>query len=373
MFRTVIVSLAAIVLIATAAPAQEVKKVDDKKVDDKKVDDKGLEPLVPKTSPKTGPTIKTGEGGTPGAVEINFLDGSTVRMVLQSDKMEIATPYGQLAVPVKDIRAIDFGLHFPDGIDARIQQAIKSLGGEVYRDRDQAGKALLELGPYAFPAVFEASRSTDLEVSRRAKGILKELQAKHPKKDLKVSVEDRVITPSFTIVGRILTTSLKAKAELFGEVNLPVARMRAMRSLYGLGLDIEVVIDAGKYANQGQWMETEFQVDGRSAISITAKGSVDTMPQQQGGQWMVGPNGLQGRNQGMHIPVAAGRKVNGPINNQTYGGMLLGKIGEDGEPFTIGERYEGMPETQGKLYLHIGPSPWNNQSTGSFEVKISRK
>src|SRR5438034_11839089 len=61
------------------------------------------------------------------------------------------------------------------------------------------------------------------------------------------------------------------------------------------------------------------------------------------------------------------------INGQMYGGMLLGKIGEDGEAFTIGERYEGTPEAQGKLYLHIGPSPWNAQSQGSYDVKIARK
>ena len=83
--------------------------------------------------------------------------------------------------------------------------------------------------------------------------------------DLRYGVRMLIKTPSFTIVGRILTTSIKAKAELFGDVDLPVSRMRAMRSMSGLGQDTEVVIDAGKYANAGQWMETDFQVDGRSA------------------------------------------------------------------------------------------------------------
>ena len=53
--------------------------------------------------------------------------------------------------------------------------------------------------------------------------------------------------------------------------------------------------------------------------------------------------------------------------------MLLGKIGEEGEMFIVGERYEGMPETEGKLFLHIGPSQWNAQSAGQFDVKVSRK
>ena len=367
MFRTMIVAQIT-TLLAAGASAQFKDKVETKK-------DAAPTPvpLLQKGAPKVDPGVKAPPIVViPGEVEINLLNGSTVRMILQSEKLEIATAFGQLSVPSKSIHAIDFGLHFPDGVEARIQQAIKGLGGDNFRDRDLAGKTLIELGPYSFPAVSEASKSSELEVSRRAKELLTQLQKRHPKKDLKSTTDDRVITPGFTIVGRILTPTIKAKAELFGEVDLPVARMRALRSMAGLGLDVDVTIDAAKYANQGQWMETEFQVDGRTAIVVTAKGLVDVWP-QQGGNYIVGPNGLQGRNMGMNMVFAPGRKIAGPINGQQYGGALLAKVGEDGEIFTIGERYEGTPEAQGKLYLHIGPSPWNQQCTGHYEVKIARK
>jgi hypothetical protein len=361
MFRIMTVSLA-ITLVATAASAQ-----------DKRADKKMVEPVEVKTTPKAGPTIKAPvDTGLPGEVEINFLNGSTVRMVLQSEKLEIATPYGQLAVPTKEIRAIEFGLHFPDGIEARIQQTVRSLNAADFHERDQAGKTLLELGPYSFPAVLEASRAGELEVAMRAKALVKQLQAKHQKKDLKTGAEDRVVTPTFTIVGRILTFKLKAKAELFGDVDLPVARMRTLRSFAHAGLDVEVIVDAARYGGQGQWLETDFQVDGRTTVQITAQGQVDVWPQQNG-QFIVGPNGLQGRNAGMQAILVPGRKIRGAINAHTFGGALLGKVGEDGEVFAIGERYEGMPDQTGKLYLHIGPSPWNAQSTGTYEVKISRK
>jgi hypothetical protein len=52
-------------------------------------------------------------------------------------------------------------------------------------------------------------------------------------------------------------------------------------------------------------------------------------------------------------------------------GTLVGRIGEDGTPFVIGERYTGRPVRSGKLYLHIGPSPWNNASTGAYRVRIA--
>jgi hypothetical protein len=373
MVRLLIVSLA-IGVAVMAVPAQDVKDTvkDAVKREFKKTEEKKTETSPVKTPKVESPVRVPVRVGVPGEVEINFLNGSSVRMVLESEKLEVATPYGQLAVPSKEIRAIEFGLHFPDGIQDRIQQAVKSLGAENYRDRDQAGKALIELGPYSFPAVLEASTASDLEVSRRGKELVKQLRARHPKRDLKTASADRIVTPTFTIVGQILTPTLKAKAELFGDVELPVARMRTLRSFADAGLDIDLTIDAARYANQGQWLETDFQVDGRTTFVVTAKGQVDVWP-QQGGQFIVGPNGLQGRNQGMQAMMIPGRKINGPLNGHVYGGALLGKIGEDGELFTIGERYEGAPEATGKLFLHIGPSPWNAQASGVYEVKIARK
>jgi hypothetical protein len=368
----VVLSLSLAIAASQDAAAQDVKKDFDKKA----------VTVPPAPATKSPPKSDAGGGAKitanpalPGEVEVNFLNGSTVRMILQSEKLDIATPYGQLAVPANDIRAIEFGLHFPKGAEARIEQAVTNLGDSNFRVRDQAGKTIIELAPYSYPAVYEASRASDLEVARRAKELVKQLEAAHPKKDLKTAPEDRVITPTFTIVGRILTPTIRAQAELFGQVELPVARMRGLRSLHGGAVAVEVTIEAGKYALNGQWLETEFEVDGRSAIVVTAKGLVDTWP-QQGGQYIVGPNGLQGRNMGFGagaIMVPAGRKIAGPLNGQMYGGMLLGKIGATGEVFTIGERYEGSPEAEGKLYLHIGPSPWNTPSTGHYEVKMARK
>ena len=114
-----------------------------------------------------------------------------------------------------------------------------------------------------------------------------------------------------------------------------------------------------------------YQVDGRTAISITAKGMIDVWP-QQGGQFMSGPNGLNAT-RGGGMAFMPGRKIGGPVNQNQHCGLLLGKIGEHGEVFVVGERYEGTPEAEGTLFLHIGPSQWNAQSNGTYEVKISRK
>ncbi len=306
----------------------------------------------------------------PGDVEIFFLNGSKVRMLVQSDSLEISTLYGKLAVPVKDIRGIEFGLHFPPGVEEKIDGAIKALSSNDYRIRETASKTLQELAPYSFPAILNASRTKDLESASRAKDIVTKLRAKHPAKDLKSMVEDKVVTNTFTIVGRILTTQIKAKSDYFGIQEPKLADMRTLRAMGGASPDVEVGVDASKYANAGQWMDTNYLVDGRSIIVITARGMIDVWP-QQGGNFMSGPNGFNATRNGMAF-IGGGKRVGG-VNQNQHCGMLLGKIGESGEIFTIGERYDGSPETEGNLFLHIGPSQWNVQSVGTYEVKIARK
>ena len=298
--------------------------------------------------------------------DVHFLNGSSVRLLLQSEKLEIETPYGKLAVPIKDVRAIEFGTHMPDGHAAKIEAALKKLGSGDFREREKAVAALVELGPYSYAAAVEATRGKEAEVAIRAKDVVTKLNAKFPKKDLKVNAEDRIVTPTFPIVGRILTPTIKAKADYFGEVELSMADMRTLRTIGGPILDVEVSIDAARHGTRDrtQWLATDFEVDGRSPIVITAKGQIDLQPEDPGFM-LVGPNGVR-------MGAGGGFKGKGAAS-KAAGGLLLGKFGETGETFTVGDRFEGTPNHAGKLYLQINPSPYSNQSVGTYDVKASRK
>ncbi|MBI2803534.1 MAG: hypothetical protein HYX68_00955 [Planctomycetes bacterium] len=348
-----------------------VSLAQDKKGDDKK------DPFPLQKKVGSDPRPKSvAQPVTPGECEIFFVNGSKVRMNVQSESLEIATLYGKLAVPVKDVRAIEFGLHYPAGVEAKITQAIKDLGSGDYRERGRADKTLSGMGPIAYPAILEASRGKEPEVANRAKEIAKKMQEKFPKKDLKTMVEDRVMTRSFTIVGRILTSTIKSKSEYFGEVDLSLAKMRSLRALGLTSADVDVTIDAAKYANAGQWLDTGFTVDGRTRISVVAKGMINIWP-QGGGGYMSNPNGYTATQNGFGGGGRAfnmtGQKVGGGVNPQIHAGMLLGKIGTDGEIFVVGENFDDLPETEGNLYLHIGPSRWNSTSAGTYDVKIRAK
>jgi hypothetical protein len=329
---------------------QPPAKGDDKKVTDKKTDQPGTKKITEKGTDLTGQT------------EVRFTDESVVRMVVLQEKLDVETKYGKLTVPTADIVKIDFGLHIPPDVEKKILQAIDDLGSENYKTREVAVKDLVSFGPFAYPQVVKASKSDQPEVQKRALLALEKLKAKHAARNLRSREEDVIVTANFTVVGKITTPTLRAKAENFGELDLQMAKLRGMRSLTTM-TEAEVTIDAAKYAQQNVvWMDTQYECRQGMRLVITASGNVNLWPQNGG--FICGPSGFD-QNGGFGGPRGG---------NQYLPGALVGRVGESGAMFYIGDRYDGTINGEGKLYLSIRPSPWNPQGTvGSYTVKIVPK
>jgi hypothetical protein len=337
--------------VAQPQPPAKDQAKDEKKITDKKSDQ----------PPGDGKKITEKESTLSGQAEVRFTDESVVRMVILQEKLEVDTKYGKLTVPTADIQKIDFGIHIPPELEKKIIQAIEDLGSENYKTREVAVKDLVSWGPYAYPQVYKASKSDQPEVQKRATLALEKLKAKHSQKNLRTREEDVLVTANFTVVGRITTPTVRAKAENFGELDLQLTKLRAVRSLTTM-IDAEVTVDAAKFAQQNVvWMDTQFEVRQGMRLVLTASGNVNLWPQNGG--FTCGPSGFD-QNGGF----GPGR------GNQYLPGALVGRIGEDGPMFFVGDRYDGQPNREGKLYLSIRPSPWNPQGTvGSYTVKITPK
>jgi hypothetical protein len=292
----------------------------------------------------------------PIEAEVRFTDDSVMRMVVLQEQLEVITKYGKLMVPIKDIQSIDFGIHLPLGLEHKVAEAIEQMGHDNYRTREAALKNLVAWGPYAYPQVYAATKSEDPEIIKRAILALDRIRAKNPARNLRLRDEDVVATPAFTIVGRVTTPVLRAKNVNFGELDLRLCTLRSVRWLNAT-FETDVVIDAGRHGSTAnQWMDTGFEARSVGRLVIAASGTVDLWPQPGGGtMYHTTPNGYRG---------------GGGIGQQLPG-MLLGRIGEDGPVFIVGERYDGSPSRDGRLYLHIVPSPWQNASAGTYQVKIT--
>jgi hypothetical protein len=339
-FRWTALVLALSVGIGHAAD-DEIKKVEPKEEPKKEA------PKEPSPAPKVDK--KTTED-----LVMQFHDGTSIRLVPLDKNLEIVTKYGKLTVPTVDVRRIEFGLHVPEDMAKQVDDLMKDLESTDFQTREVAGKKLVTLGRYSYPKLVAASKGSNLETTRRIQELLKDMRKKFPAYQLKIRTEDQIFTKDFTIVGNLSSPSLKVKTEHFGEAIVKLSDLRSARTTTGTG-ELEVTVDASKYgSNANQWMETEFTVEADIRLKITASGTVDVYA-QAAGQYLSGPEGNNQLGQrGRYIP-----------------GQLLGRIGETGQVFVIGPNYDGTPQQEGKLYLHIWPFQGGGGATGSFTVKIS--
>jgi hypothetical protein len=284
---------------------------------------------------------------------VRFADGSVVRMTLLQESIDVQTKYGKLTIPVNEIRKVEFGLHVPPDVQSQLTQSIKRLGSEVYKERDAAGKDLVQAGHFAFPMLQKASKSGDQEVAYRAVSLIKQISERTPPELLKLGDEDVVHTIEFPVRGKILSQSIKAHSTHFGNVEIKLSELRVM-NIRQHGGKAELIVDAGKHGSAlDQWLDTGVIVDVAQRVIISGEGQVDLWPQGPG-QYMAAPKGYNTAGKG----------------GQFMAGALVGKIGENGKTFYIGERYEGTSNEEGRLYVQIIPSPWNNASTGNYRVRV---
>jgi hypothetical protein len=278
-----------------------------------------------------------------------FHDGTVVCKATIQDSVELVTKYGKLTVPVRDIRRIEFGLHFSVETSRQIDEAIIQLGSDKFEQRQTASKQLIALGFRACAALQTATKSADKEVASRAQAALDKIREDTPEEQLNLKADDVIYTADSVLSGRITTPVLKARTENFGEMQFKLADLRALRS--AAISKTEVALDATQHTLQaGKWLDTGLLVEADTGLSFVATGQVDLAP-QQAGQVVSGAEGFP-----------TGGNVNGFVV-----GTLLGRIGEKGEPFIVGKRLEGRSSQEGKLYLQIVTA---QPATGGYKVRV---
>jgi hypothetical protein len=310
-----------------------------------------------------GPVLaqEQGKPNHPGLneVEVRYHDESLVRMTILQESLDVFTKYGKLTVPTKDILKIQFGMHLADGLGKKIDALIKDLGSSSYRDREAASKGLLAYGPKAYAALIVAARNKDPELSQRAEALIKNLRDRFSAEQLTVRENDLIQTTEFPIIGRVISPTVRARSSYFGELEIQLSQVHDIRGLVHVDKK-EVTVDAAKYGSgTGQWLDTGIEMMVEGHLSIKATGELDLQPNNPGAI-VCGPAGF---NQGGFNPGGRG-------GARRQGGALLGRIGETGTVFVIGDHYQGKSAQAGKLQLQIAPSPWGAQ-TGSYTVTIN--
>jgi hypothetical protein len=291
------------------------------------------------------------------SLTVRFQNGSIVQQATLLDGVEMETKLGKLTIPASEIQRIDFGFRVSDEDAKKITEAMTDLKSDKHASREAATKTLLGLGKYAYPTLLDHRKGGDLEMTRRVEGLIKDIQAKLPVEALQTRRTDIVRTSDSTLSGHITSGSLKIQCEIFGDLKVPLWRLRDIRTSMG---EMIVAVDAAKFGNRVKWMETDFEVSLDTRIEISATGEINLDPNNQ----LMAPQTRNIRPDGTN-QLGSGEPY--------LAGVLLGKIGQDGPTFIVGSRHTLTPTRAGKLYFRIVTlEPGNNlRAEGSYQVRIA--
>jgi hypothetical protein len=343
MFQRLIPTAALVAVLGWAASAQPPVKDAKSDADPK---------FEPKTAPKTDPAT----------FELRLKDDTVIKVVLLDPSVGVVTKYGKLSIPAAELRRLEFGFRYPEGLEAKIDKWITDLGAPEFRTREDAEQMLADVGHYAIPTLRRSVKSQDPEVVRRAQAVLKFVEGKLGEGRPELRDYDVVETAEFTAKGRLELDALKVRTKYFGDATVKLTDIKSFRSV-GSAANSEFALDAAKYGklNQIDWLETAIEVTAGQHLEVTATGKIDQWPQGPG-QYMCEPGGLPG--------YGAGGALAGGMQRIGVPGQIVGRIGPNGAPFAVGASHRGKVGESGKLYLRISPSPWNCDSTGSYKVTV---
>lgn len=261
---------------------------------------------------------------------LTLTDGSALRLdVDKAYVFEIQTKYGVLSVPATDIVSADLGSHCDDA--AVMDGYYKQLGDKDFKVRDKATRFFRANFRESYPYIKKALDSTDLEMSRRAKTLLKEGEAPRA-------------TDEFTLLGNSIQGLWRAKEitgvnRALGKMTVRVSQIDSIAITNKSGT-ISLVFEDG-------WKELGYI---NNKCHVSADGQVDMWP-QNAGSWVATPTGHQ--------------------NTQFDGypaGALLGRM--RGKVFIMGNEFQADNMGRGKLEVKINGAPWSNHFEGEFHVTL---
>ena len=102
------------------------------------------------------------------AVEVRYIDDSTMKLTVLDEQVELVTPYGKLLIPLSAIVKIEFATRLPEDVAKKISAAVADLGHADFKKRSAASAELTRLGERAYPALVDAAKQADPEVVKRA-------------------------------------------------------------------------------------------------------------------------------------------------------------------------------------------------------------
>ncbi|MFH1423134.1 MAG: hypothetical protein ABIH42_10535, partial [Planctomycetota bacterium] len=264
------------------------------------------------------------------------------------ESFKITTAYGILIVPRDHVIKIQIGKNADKELKQKINELITQLGNKEFKLREEAFAKLLQIGGMALSELREAMNASDIEVKTRAEKLVRQIERELSPNAIDYPDDDIIQAHKYTIKGTVESDSFKIKTK-YGVLTVFKKDIKQMVLGEETFISKEITLD-GNFCAPSAMHNTGIIIKKGDRITITANGNVFI------------------RNWGVNITPEGDTNYTSIPNFP--GGALVGKIGQNGNLFKIGSKYNGKAEAEGNLFLGIAIRD-RYTNTGNFKVKIT--
>ena len=315
--------------------------------------------------------ISAQENKTDVQARITLRDGSIYNGSINIKNVDLQTDYGKLLIPIKNVSSVDVGLA-PDRTNkTKLENLASQLSNETEETRKIAYDELLKIKPaeiYVLTDYLYSDKYTPpVDNSYSLEQLVLELNSVLNLSD-NIGEKDLISIDGEYLMGGIFNfPSIEIKTD-FGALIIPKEKMLKIEITYvpstGNEMTKTINLPASKYISgnpNGGWYRTGINVKKGQRISISASGEV-TLASLSNAKY--NPNGAAGSTELNYEDSA---------NTYTTYGQLVYKIGETGQAYTAGAKFNSTMTKNGMLYISIYETVYNAANTGSYNVNIKAK
>jgi len=311
-------------------------------------------------------------------LKLTLRDGNVVSGTSKISSVSLATAYGKLEVPIKNVTALDLGVVSDKATNDKVGNLIKQLSNSNEQMRKTAYDELVKMDIKGIAAITDFIYSSKYEPSTytdyTADGAMAELQSKFNVLD-NISDKDVVsIDYEYSMGGIYEFAKIDLKTE-YGTLSIPKEKIKHIDVMYtgdsGSG-DMTFKLLATKHISSntsGGFLKTGIMLKQGQKFNITASGEV-TFASLSGSKYK--PDGsIAGTTT---APIADYEGDYGAGSTYPAYGNVVYKIGETStQVLKAGAKLNGVAASSGMLYISIYETVYNASNTGSYTVKISLK
>ena len=175
----------------------------------------------------------------PRVVEVQFTDGSRLKVLLADERIDVESTHGKLSIPAEDVRVIELAPRWTAEQKQEVEAWIAALRGDDAAARSAAAAQLIAHPDRTYAALVQAARVDSPSFSEQAEKLLKQLREDVTPAMLEPRLLDIVQTDDTKIAGQVLNPVIKLQTTQFGVLDMKLADARTLRSLAFVEPEVE--------------------------------------------------------------------------------------------------------------------------------------